>query len=48
LQIRVPIAGFEPAPIAAAIDELPDGFPEATTNSIRAAMSHRIDFLKAD
>jgi serine/threonine-protein kinase HipA len=34
--------------IGAAIDELPDGFPEAMTNSIRAAMSHRIDFLKVD
>ena len=34
--------------IAAAIDELPDGFPEAMTNSIRAAMSHRIDLLKED
>ncbi len=34
--------------IAAAIDELPDGFPEAMTNSIRAAMSHRIDLLNAD
>jgi len=33
--------------IGAAIDELPDGFPEAMTNSIRAAISHRIDFLKA-
>src|SRR3954453_6027201 len=32
--------------IGAAIDELPDGFPEAMTNSIRTAMSHRIDFLK--
>jgi serine/threonine-protein kinase HipA len=34
--------------IGAAIDELPDGFPEAMTNSIRAAMSHRINLLKAD
>jgi serine/threonine-protein kinase HipA len=34
--------------IGAAIDELPDGFPESMTNSIRAAMSHRIDLLKAD
>jgi serine/threonine-protein kinase HipA len=34
--------------IGAAIDELPDGFPEAITNSIRAAMSHRIDSLKVD
>jgi serine/threonine-protein kinase HipA len=34
--------------IGAAIGELPDGFPEAMTNSIRAAMTHRIDFLKAD
>ena len=34
--------------IGAAIDDLPDGFPEAMTNSIRAAMSRRIDFLKAD
>jgi serine/threonine-protein kinase HipA len=34
--------------IGAAIDELPDGFPEAMTNSIRAAMSHRIDLLKVD
>jgi serine/threonine-protein kinase HipA len=33
--------------IGAAIDELPDGFPKAMTNSIRAAMSHRIDFLKS-
>jgi serine/threonine-protein kinase HipA len=33
--------------IGAVIDELPDGFPEAMTNSIRAAMSHRIDLLKA-
>jgi serine/threonine-protein kinase HipA len=32
--------------IEVAIDELPDGFPEAMTNSIRTAMSHRIDFLK--
>jgi serine/threonine-protein kinase HipA len=32
--------------VATAIDELPDGFPEAMTNSIRAAMSHRIDLLK--
>jgi serine/threonine-protein kinase HipA len=31
--------------IGAVIDELPDGFPEAMTNSIRAAMSHRIEFL---
>jgi serine/threonine-protein kinase HipA len=34
--------------IGAAIDELPDGFPETMTDSIRAAMSHRIDFLRAD
>jgi serine/threonine-protein kinase HipA len=34
--------------IGAAIDELPGGFPESMTNSIRAAMSHRIDLLKAD
>jgi serine/threonine-protein kinase HipA len=34
--------------IGAAIDELPDGFPEAMTNSIQTAISHRIDFLKAD
>jgi serine/threonine-protein kinase HipA len=34
--------------IGAAIDELPDGFPEAVTNSIRVAMNHRIDLLKAD
>jgi serine/threonine-protein kinase HipA len=34
--------------IGAAIDGLPDGFPDAMTNSIHAAMSHRIDFLKAD
>jgi serine/threonine-protein kinase HipA len=34
--------------IGAAIDELPDGFPETMTDSIRAAMSHRIGFLKAD
>jgi serine/threonine-protein kinase HipA len=34
--------------IGATIDELPDGFPEATTNSIRAAMRHRIDLLKVD
>ena len=34
--------------IGAAIDELPDGFPEAMTNSIHAAMNHRIDLLKAD
>ncbi|MHB8269150.1 type II toxin-antitoxin system HipA family toxin [Bradyrhizobium sp.] len=32
--------------IGSAIDGLPNGFPEAMTNSIRAAMSHRIDFLK--
>jgi serine/threonine-protein kinase HipA len=32
--------------IEATIDELPDGFPEAMTNSIRAAMTHRIDLLK--
>jgi hypothetical protein len=31
--------------IGATIDELPAGFPEAMTNSIRAAMSHRIEFL---
>jgi serine/threonine-protein kinase HipA len=34
--------------LGAAIDELPDGFPEVTTNSIRAAMRHRIDLLKVD
>ncbi|MEA2887002.1 MAG: serine/threonine-protein kinase HipA [Bradyrhizobium sp.] len=34
--------------IGATIDELPDGFPEAMTNSIRAAMRHRIDLLKVD
>jgi serine/threonine-protein kinase HipA len=34
--------------IATAIDELPDGFPEGMTDSIRAAISHRIDLLKAD
>jgi serine/threonine-protein kinase HipA len=34
--------------IEAAIGELPDGFPEAMTNSIGAAMNHRIDLLKAD
>jgi len=34
--------------IATAIDELPDGFPEGMTNSIRAAISHRVDLLKAD
>ena len=32
--------------LGALIEELPDGFPEAMTNSIRAAMSHRIDLLK--
>jgi serine/threonine-protein kinase HipA len=34
--------------LGATIDELPDGFPEVTTNSIRAAMRHRIDLLKVD
>jgi serine/threonine-protein kinase HipA len=34
--------------VGAAIDGLPDGFPEAMTNSVRAAISHRIDLLKAD
>jgi serine/threonine-protein kinase HipA len=34
--------------IDATIDELPDGFPELMTNSIRAAMRHRIDLLKVE
>jgi serine/threonine-protein kinase HipA len=34
--------------IGIAIEELPDGFPEGMTNSIRAAISHRVDLLKAD
>jgi serine/threonine-protein kinase HipA len=32
--------------MGAAVDELPDGFPAAMTNSIRVAMSRRIEFLK--